>query len=276
MYNFSEPALAKALIRAEERGVRVRLVMESDNFINPIPQKIRASGIPIVVDKQDSLMHNKFMVVDEYDRTDRVSKLHREWLEFRQQLPPARLKTRSWPVCTSQEFNSMFENGDFGATDLQPTTQNQFVIDGKPMGVYFSPEDGISEKLLALVDQADTSIHFLAYTFTLDDLGEELVQKYQSGVDVRGVFEGEILPGSTGTEYDRLRRAGMDIRLDGNPALMHEKLMIIDGEIVVIGSYNFTRAADERNDENILIIHDSSLAHLFENEFNRVFEASQP
>ena len=58
----------------------------------------------------------------------------------------------------------------------------------------------------------------------------------------------------------KLREAGLDVRLDGNPANMHHKVFIIDGHIVITGSYNFSRSAEERNDENTLIIHDPAIA----------------
>lgn len=274
IYNFSEPSLANAIIHAKNRGVQVRLVMEGDNLSKPVPRQLLSAGIPIIGDGQDSLMHDKFMVVDgktllvgSANFTDNGLGIDNNYL--------LKIDDPDLAEAYSDEFDSMFINGGFGANDLQSSPRADFKPGGIPVEVYFSPEDGISNHLLDLVGQADKSIHFLAYTFTLDELGQELVDKHQAGVDVRGVFEGDMLPGSTGSEFDLFRRAGMDIRLDGNPGLMHEKLVVIDGEIVALGSYNFTRAADERNDENILIIHDPRLASFFEVEFRDIFDNSQ-
>jgi phosphatidylserine/phosphatidylglycerophosphate/cardiolipin synthase-like enzyme len=274
IYNFSEPSLANAIIHTKNRGVHVRLVMESDNLSKPVPQQLLSAGIPIIGDGQDSLMHDKFMVVDgktllvgSANFTDNGLGTDNNYL--------LKIDDPDLAEAYSDEFDSMFINGGFGATDLQPSPRADFKPGGIPVEVYFSPEDGISNHLLDVVGKADKSIHFLVYTFTLDNLGQELVDKQQAGVDVRGVFEGDMLPGSTGTEFDLFRRVGLDIRLDGNPGLMHEKLLVIDEDTVVLGSYNFTRAADERNDENILIIHDPRLANLFEMEFREIFDDSQ-
>lgn len=275
IYNLTDPRVANALLRARENGVEVRIVMESDNLEREIPRRLLAAGIPIRGDEQSSLMHNKFMVVDGVELLTGSANYTENGLGSDNNYLLRVADPRLAKVFLD-EFNSMFEDGQFGAEDLQPTGMNQFDVEGNTVEVLFSPEDQVEDKLLALASEADSSIHFLAYTFTLDGLGQALLDKYAAGVDVRGVFEGDMLPGSTGTEYDRFRRAGMDIRLDGNPGLMHEKLMIIDGEIVVIGSYNFTRAADERNDENLLVIQDSALAGRFEQEFLRVFESAQP
>jgi phosphatidylserine/phosphatidylglycerophosphate/cardiolipin synthase-like enzyme len=274
IYNFSEPSLANALIRAKNRGVQVRLVMESDNLPKPVPQRLLSANIPIKGDGLDSLMHDKFMVVDgktllvgSANFTDNGLNTDNNFI--------VQIDNPDLAEAYSQEFESMFSEKHFGDTDLQSSLRTDFKPGGIPVEVYFSPEDGISHHLLDLVGQANKSVHFLAYTFTLDELGQELVDKHQSGVDVRGVFEGDMLPGSTGSEFDLFRRAGMDVRLDGNYGLMHEKLMVIDGETVALGSYNFTRAADDRNDENILIIHDPLLACFFEVEFRDIFDNSQ-
>jgi phosphatidylserine/phosphatidylglycerophosphate/cardiolipin synthase-like enzyme len=79
-----------------------------------------------------------------------------------------------------------------------------------------------------------------------------------------------------GTEYDRFRAAGLDVRPDGDAGLMHHKVLIVDRQIVVLGSYNFTASAEKSNDENILIIHSPQVAAEFLKEFRRVFAASQP
>ena len=98
-----------------------------------------------------------------------------------------------------------------------------------------------------------------------------------AGITVAGVFEEGQYHSNTGTEFDNLLAAGLDVRLDGNQRNMHHKVFIIDGETVITGSYNFSRSAEERNDENTLIIHDPEIAILYLAEFERVFEkARQP
>ena len=74
-----------------------------------------------------------------------------------------------------------------------------------------------------------------------------------------------------GSEYERLLQAGVDVRLDGNPYTMHHKVGIVDGKIVVTGSYNWTWSAENRNDENIIILMSRSIAENYEKEFQRVW-----
>jgi phosphatidylserine/phosphatidylglycerophosphate/cardiolipin synthase-like enzyme len=80
----------------------------------------------------------------------------------------------------------------------------------------------------------------------------------------------EFLPG--GKRYFRPGR--IRVVRDKNPGVMHHKVIVIDGRILVTGSYNFSRSADTRNDENTIIIQDPSLACRYIQEFNRLVPGS--
>jgi phosphatidylserine/phosphatidylglycerophosphate/cardiolipin synthase-like enzyme len=79
-----------------------------------------------------------------------------------------------------------------------------------------------------------------------------------------------------GSEYQRLKDSNVSVRLDGNPHLMHHKFMVIDGYIVVTGSYNWSSAAEDRNDENIVVILDRDVVQRFVQEFERVWQTASP
>ena len=110
----------------------------------------------------------------------------------------------------------------------------------------------------------------MIYSFTLDRLSEALIEAKNRGVDVKVVIEAENAF-SKGSEYRKLLEAGVDVKLDENPSLMHHKVMIVDGEIVVTGSYNWSWSAENRNDENLVILDDPRTASLYEAEFRRVW-----
>ena len=96
----------------------------------------------------------------------------------------------------------------------------------------------------------------------------------RAGVEIQGIFEKDQLD-SSGNDYPAFLKSGYDVHLDTNTGLMHHKVIIIDGEVVVTGSYNFTQSADEKNDENLLIIHDPQVAALFEQEFKVIYDQAQ-
>ena len=128
-------------------------------------------------------------------------------------------------------------------------------------------------KIAGHLAQAQQSIHFLAFSFTNDVIGQAMIARAKAGVSVAGVFE------TTGSEtqyseYGKMRKAKLDVLQDGNPYVMHHKVIIIDGHTVIFGSFNFSNNADKDNDENLLIVDDPTLAQAFEAEFQRVREVA--
>lgn len=140
--------------------------------------------------------------------------------------------------------------------------------------VYFSPRGGCEARLLHWLSRANSSIHVLIYSFTLDRVGDALVAAHNRGLDVRVVMEKEEV--ERGSEYGRLKRAGVPVRLDTNPALMHNKVAIIDGLIVITGSFNWSTSAENWNNENMIIIRSAQVAGLYEGEFQRIWSRSAP
>jgi phosphatidylserine/phosphatidylglycerophosphate/cardiolipin synthase-like enzyme len=101
--------------------------------------------------------------------------------------------------------------------------------------VMFSPDDGVAGRLIQLIRQAQHEVVLVAYAFTSQDLAQALEGAAAGGIRVRGVLEAlqAVDPASV---YSKLRQAGIEVLLDGNPANMHHKFMVIDGEIAISGS----------------------------------------
>ena len=163
------------------------------------------------------------------------------------------------------EFDEMFERHEFGPRSDDSNTGN-FTQDGVPIQIYFASENEVIDVLLAEVSNAQTSIRFMTFSFTRDDLGEAILDRAEAGVDVQGVFE------TTGSETQfaempRMLCAGLDVRQDGNNGILHHKVFIIDEATVITGSFNYSNNAVESNDENVLIIRDADIAALYIDEF---------
>lgn len=134
----------------------------------------------------------------------------------------------------------------------------------------FCPEDDCEVRLLELINNAEESIHFMLFSFTSDAIGDALLQQEKNGLHVSGIFDAQQI--SKYSEFKKLQDAGVDVRKEVAKGKLHHKVFIIDKNIVVTGSYNPTKNGNERNDENIIIIHDVVIATQFLNEFNRVAE----
>lgn len=125
--------------------------------------------------------------------------------------------------------------------------------------VYFSPRGGATFAIRQALDNAKSSVLVQAYSFTSAPIAEALVTAHRRGVKVK-----VLLDKSQKTEKyssaDFLANAGISVKIDAAHAIAHNKVMIIDREIVITGSFNFTKAAEESNAENLLVIRDKELA----------------
>ncbi|MDJ0273830.1 MAG: phospholipase D family protein [Aigarchaeota archaeon] len=136
--------------------------------------------------------------------------------------------------------------------------------------VCFSKTMNCASLIVSLIDSAKSRVLVAVYSFTSDPIAEALIRAHQRGVEVRVVIERQQAD-VRGSEYQRLKSAGIDVRLDGNSELMHHKFVVIDDETVITGSYNFTASAEDENDENVVVIYDREVARAFAREFERVW-----
>jgi phosphatidylserine/phosphatidylglycerophosphate/cardiolipin synthase-like enzyme len=137
----------------------------------------------------------------------------------------------------------------------------------------FSPEGNCAKVLASWFDRANVSIHALIYSFTLNNVRDALIRAKDRGVDVKLVMEKENVNAS-GSEYQSLKSAGIDIRFDNYASLLHDKFAVIDGHIIITGSMNWTVAATVSNFENIVVIDSAQWAEAFEQQFQHVYAAS--
>jgi phosphatidylserine/phosphatidylglycerophosphate/cardiolipin synthase-like enzyme len=269
-YEFNLPTVTRAVLDAHRRGVTVRVVTDLQDGLQDedttLNQLIDA-GIPVVPDTRTALMHNKFAIID------RTLVWTGSWNytindTYRNNNNAIVLRSRSAVANYQAEFDEMFVNGQFGPRSPENTPNVTFNQDGTPIEVYFAPETNVLPVLTREINAARRSIQFMAFSFTLDEMGDALIARDSADVDVRGIFE---TVGSE-TQYSELTRlfcAGVQARQDGSAFILHHKVFIIDGRTVITGSFNFSSSAIESNDENLLIIRDADLAAQYLAEFER-------
>jgi phosphatidylserine/phosphatidylglycerophosphate/cardiolipin synthase-like enzyme len=270
IYSLSLRDVRDALIRARERGTLVRVVIESDNQDSSAIQAIQEAGIPLLGDRREGLMHDKFLVID---RSEVLLGSMNYTYSGVYTDNNALIRIRSVELAEDYltEFDEMFVDDKFGPETVANTPHPEIEIGETRMQVLFSPDDGVPDHVLSILRKAQESIYFMAFSFTDDDLGEAIRSRAAKDVIVAGVMDSEQVNFNIGTEYDLFRQANLDVFLDGNPAQMHHKTIIVDEKIVITGSYNFTRSATTRNDENLLIIYDAQIAEFFMQEFQRIY-----
>lgn len=274
IYSLSLNSVRDALINAHQRGVQVRMVMESDNLDRTDPQIIKDAGIPILGDRREGLMHDKFVVIDNSE----------VWMggmnftdsgTYEDNNVMIRIRSVKMAENYTKEFEEMFSDDLFGDSVLAETPNPRVTIDDTPVDTYFSPDDGVQAILLDIINTADESIYFMAFSFTTDSLGDAVRERARQGVTVAGVMDVEQIASNVGTEFDAFRQAGLTVLQDGNDGQMHHKIIIIDESVVIVGSYNFSNSAETRNDENLIVIYNDAIAKLFVDEFQRVYEIAK-
>jgi phosphatidylserine/phosphatidylglycerophosphate/cardiolipin synthase-like enzyme len=277
-YDFDLITVAQALARARARGVTVRFVtdtdtLESDNrAVREALTIVRNAGIPIVDDRRSSIMHHKFAVRDReavwtgswnFTRNDTYRHDNNVLVLFSSEVA----------ANYTAEFEKLFQQRQFGPGKPAGVPYPRVRLDGATVETYFAPQDNVQAAIVARVRAAQSSIVFLAFQFTSDPIAQAMIARLRQGVRVAGVFErtGSETPFS---EFRKLQQAGAEVYQDGNPYIMHHKVIVVDERVVMTGSYNFTDNANRQNDENLLIIEDRELARRFLDEFERVRETA--
>ena len=130
-----------------------------------------------------------------------------------------------------------------------------------PQGVqvFFSPHGGATEAVVNALDGATNSVLVQAYSFTSAPIARALVEAGHRHINVQLILD-KSQRTEKYSEADFLSRQGIPTMIDAEHAIAHNKVMIIDGYLVLTGSFNFTRAAEDNNAENLLVINDPVLA----------------
>ena len=274
VFELESSRIAEALIAAKERGVRVRIVAESDYIGNREMQQLIIAGIPVVGDERSAFMHNKFFVIDRstvwtgsYNATDNGA-----WKNNNNGVV---IRSREIAENYLTEFEEMFVDKAFGPRSPSNTPHTLVKLPEGDIYNYFAPEDDVAAKILRFVKLAKERIRFLAFSITDDDLGDLLVEKKREGIDIAGIIETRG-SGLLHSELGKLRAAGIDVRTDGNRYSMHHKVIIVDTIWTIVGSFNFTANAARSNDENVLIIKNPEIARKFQEEYERIAISAQP
>jgi len=280
--------IANAIIAAKNRGVKVRIVYDNRDMQSSMQMLVNA-GIKISQrPAMDGIMHNKFFIFDARDNN-----IENDWVW-----------TGSWNVTSSELSwkNNVVEINDAQLADAYTTefeemwgsdtetpnsasakfgpfktnnTPHSFIIANKQVYLYFSPSDLTETQISNAITTADSSIYFGILTFTSNNIFNSIKNRNTAGVDdIRGIIDNV---NDNGSEYTYLQPISevFDYNLS---ATFHHKYGIVDASypasnpIVITGSHNWSRAANEDNDENTLIIHDLKIANQYMQEFKQRYK----
>lgn len=150
----------------------------------------------------------------------------------------------------------------------RPSAPQGFSAPNAPIMTYFSPSPEPEKAIIQALRSAQKSVHAALYQLTDPEIAETLTEIAARGIELKILLDDEPSKGSKGCF---LLNAGIPVKQYVDSGIMHHKFAVVDGTLVITGSYNWTTAAQVRNEENLLIIQSSELAHAFENEFQKLW-----
>ena len=257
------------MIAKKSYDADVKVVIDEGNYDG----QIKGGGVKTAKSKQ--YMHNKFCIIDKYitltgstNPTNNGANLNNNNIII--------LNSKYIAENYEHEFNELW-NGVYASGNN--VKYNKISTNIGQIENYFCPEDctlgdwGIN-KVISLVNKANNSVKVAIFSFTHEELADELVKADIKGVNVTVLVE-RTQRNVQKSQYSRLRDFGLNIKVDGNKYNMHHKFLVIDNKIVITGSPNFSFSGFNRNDENMLIIYNEDLALKFVNEFDRLFDEGE-
>ncbi len=146
------------------------------------------------------------------------------------------------------------------ATDL--------ILNNPPAQVYFSPGGGCTDAIVKEIGKAKQEILVQAYSFTSKDIAKALVDAHKRGIKTEIILD----KSNRSKKYsagDFTAHMGILTHIDSAHSIAHNKIMILDKETVITGSFNFTKAAEKHNAENLLILKNKDLAKQYTENWNR-------
>ena len=138
----------------------------------------------------------------------------------------------------------------------------ELTLNETPAQVCFSPDGGCTEAIIKEINNAKSEILIQAYSFTSAPIAKSLLNAHKRSIKVEAILD-KSQRKEKYTSATFLVNAGIPTFIDDKHAIAHNKIMIIDRETVITGSFNFTKAAEEKNAENLLIIKNKELAMVY-------------
>lgn len=271
----NQPEILNALIHAQNRGVKIRWVCDFDKRNNNyypdldfLKNKIKSFTTDENYDKSNTpaIMHNKFFIFDNKKVWTGSSNITgTDLTEFNANYSIL-ITSNKIAEQYKNEFEQMY-NGFFH-TDKQKQNKDIVVPDNNTkIKVLFSPQDKIIDnEIITIIQKAKKSIYIPIFFITHKEIKDELIKAHKRGIDIK-VINDATNAHSKYTIHKELRKSGIKVKTENYAGKMHMKAMFVDGRISIIGSMNFTKSANNKNDENVLIIDNEEIARYFQKTF---------
>ncbi|MFT3920056.1 phospholipase D-like domain-containing protein [Cloacibacterium sp.] len=289
IYNSYSPSstsgIAGAINNAYARGVQVRVVYDGSTSSAMIPLlNPGINTLPSPTSSSYGIMHNKFVIFDADSSDPNIPWLwtgSTNWTAVQIDGPDRNNVIAIQDQALAQAYKIEFEEM-WGSNTLTPNTTvskfgpyktdntpHSFVIGGRVVNSYFSPSDGVTAKIVNVINSANTDIEIADMLITRDDIRDALINKYNTGITaINAVFDSQNPSGNDFTALQTAIGTTKVVKYTG-AGILHHKFMLVDNfnaasdPQVLTGSHNWSSSAETKNDENTLIVHDKNVANQY-------------
>lgn len=269
IYGYSQTfAIENAIKEAIKRGVKIRLVYDLDSSGENIypdtkmfTDLIKDKNCDINSSNPNYIMHNKFYIFDNKTViTGSANLSHTDMSGFNTNSIIV-LKSPKAANIYKTEFEQMF-SGKFHNDKIGFEKEKIENID-----IYFSPYDnGINDGILPVINGAKKYIYIPVFLITEPRIISSLINAKERGVDIKVIVDASNASNKT-SRHRELRNAGIKVKTENYAGKMHSKTIIVDDEYLVIGSMNFSKSGEKKNDENMIVLKNKEAAKFYKEFF---------
>jgi phosphatidylserine/phosphatidylglycerophosphate/cardiolipin synthase-like enzyme len=274
VYDLNLPGVARALLDAHRRKVKVRVIIAKENAekaydIEDELKEMEKLGMLTLAHNRSGLMHNKFVIADgervwtgSYNFTRNCSNFNDNHAIV--------LESKELAENYSMEWTEIFEKRH-GKRFAYPTPHPKVDIGGTSVQNYFTPEDDTRGAIIAEMAKATNEIAMMAFSFADRAMTDAIRDALKRGVKAIVLLDSGLAkhPGANTKELEEM---GANVRMSPGVRL-HHKVIVIDRETVVLGSANFSASGFDKNDENVLIVRAPNFAQAMLREAMRCWRA---
>lgn len=265
IYGYSStPKIEQAIKNAQKRGVKIRLIYDVDTKNQNIYPDTLSFAALIPDNKNDgnlketaSTMHNKFYIFDNKVVITGSANLSHTDMSGYNSNNIIVINSAEVAKIYKTEFDQMY-SGKF---------HTQKISYPNNLGIYFSPQDKmVTNCIIPLIRKTKNYIYIPIFVITENRVVSELINAKNRGVEVK-IIADALNASNKYSKIKELRAAGIPVKIENYAGKMHSKTMIADDKYVVIGSMNFSKSGENKNDENTIILENSQAAKFLKQFF---------
>ncbi len=262
-----------ALLNAKKRGVKIRGVVDTkaDGTYVYADTKKLVENFNAVPDLKSSNMHNKFFIFDDDKVFTGTMNLSTTGTGGYNANTAVLIKNVTVANAYRSEFEQMF-NGKFQEIRSIPGVKSVNLGADGELDIYFSPAGNpLVNGILPLIKNAKKEIYVSIFYLTHREIIEALILAKSRGADVRIIYDA-VGANNMKALVDRMRSKGLKLKVENWGGKDHEKNIVIDGEIFITGSANFSYSGMKKNDENVLIFKSPVVARFYRDYFLKLYD----